>query len=285
MGERFVFYRLQPVKDERKLSHRALKTTGKEVQMRADLQRAVAGLFASVDIPDELPEASPEIIEHIIDLATLTVRCRSSVERDGYTREITLKLSSEAPTRLAKILLQLFHGLQMIGVSNDRTWELLEKVALDSVNKVRRAALDLLRDGGTKTTSEIAVAIGYPTPTARRALEELQTHGVLKCIKGGQGKSDSFCLSEWGIEAFKHLNKRPETAPKEAKNPYRCGSDVTTHDTVPDFPTDDISSSSIDDGLDSTRPREGHERYMCSGNRERSPAPQDDEEEGKRGDP
>jgi hypothetical protein len=279
MGERFVFYRLQPVDDARSLSRHALKTTGKEVQMRADLQRAVAGLFAGVEIPDELPETSSEIIEHIIDLATLTVKCRSSVERDGYTREITLKLSSEAPTRLAKILLQLFHGLQMIGVSNDRTWELLEKVALDSVNKVRRAALDLLRDGDTKTTSQIAVAIGYPTPTARRALEELQTHSVLDCIKGGQGKSDSFCLSEWGVEAFEHLNKRPKANPKNAKNPCQYGSQQQKADTFPDFPTDDISSSSIDDDLDSERPCKERDGYVCSENRERSAKTADNEPE------
>jgi hypothetical protein len=218
MGERFAFYRLPP-SDERQLSRHALKMAGKESQMRAELSRAVCGLFAGVELPDVLPELSEHDIERLINLAALTARCRSAVERDNHTRDITLTLSPEAPTRIAKILRQLFHGMEAIGIERPRIWAALEKIALDSMHKVRRAALEVLRDEQTHATGEIATAIQYPTPTARRALEELHAHGVLICMKGGAGKSDSWQFSDWAKFTF---------------------------GTFPVFQTDDISSSSLE---------------------------------------
>ncbi len=230
MGERFAFYRL-PTVDDRKLSRHALRMAGKEAQMRDELSRTVCGLFAGVTLPESLPEISEADLERLIDLASLTARCRSAVERDNHTRDITLTLSPEAPTRIAKILRQLFHGMEAIGVERPRIWAALEKIAFDSMHKVRRAVLKQLEDGQLHTTAAIATAIQYPTVTARRALEELHSHGVLMCVKSGQGRADSWQFSDWATATFKALR----TSAADEKP------------TFPVFPTDDISSSSLDE--------------------------------------
>ncbi len=242
MGERFAFYRL-PIVDDRKLSRHVLKMAGKEAQMRADLQQAVCGLFAGVELPETLPELPEADFERLIDLAALTARCRSAVERDNHTREIVLTLSPEAPTRIAKILRQLLHGMEAIGVDRPRIWAALEKIAFDSMHKVRRAALEILQDEQLHSTSEIARQIQYPTATARRALEELHAQGVLICIKGGQGKTDAWEFSDWAKQTFLSV---------------RCG--------VPVIQTDDISSSSKEEEREGVSEGE----YMHPEYRERS---------------
>jgi hypothetical protein len=253
MGERFAFYRLPEV-DERKLSRHALKMAGKEAQMRAELSHAVCGLFAGVELPESLPEISDEDLERLIDLASLTARCRSAVDRDNHTRDITLTLSPEAPTRIAKILRQLLHGMEAIGVERPRIWEALAKIAFDSMHKVRRAALDALSDGDLHSTSEVATAIKYPTPTARRALEELHAHGVLICIKGGRGKADEWEFSDWAKKTFAAVK---QTFPPQKQ-------------TFPVIPTDDISTSSLEEDNDSKPVG----RYMNPEKRERSKKPE-----------
>jgi hypothetical protein len=264
MGERFAFYRL-PTVDDRKLSRHALRMAGKEAQMRDELSRAVCGLFASVTLPDSLPEITEADMERLIDLASLTARCRSAVERDNHTRDITLTLSPEAPTRIAKILRQLFHGLEAIGVERSRAWAALEKIAFDSMHKVRRAVLKQLEDGALHNTGAIAAAIQYPTVTARRALEELHAHGVLICIKGGAGKADSWQLSEWTAKTLDAVK-----APPEEKKP-----------TFPVFPTDDISSSSLDED----RAKPTVDKYMHAEKRERSKTDADAEADSDDFDP
>jgi hypothetical protein len=249
MGERFAFYRL-PTVDDRKLSRHALQMAGKEAQMRDELSRAVCGLFAGVTLPDKLPEISEADLERLIDLASLTARCRSAVERDNHTRDITLTLSPEAPTRIAKILRQLFHGMEAIGVERPRIWAALEKIAFDSMHKVRRAVLGALENGELHTTTTIAAAIQYPTVTARRALEELHAHGVLICIKGGQGKADSWQFSDWTDKTLAAVR----TPPKDEKQ------------TFPVFQTDDISFSSLEEREE----RKSELKYIDAEKRERS---------------
>jgi hypothetical protein len=212
MGERFAFYRL-PDADERKIARKALASSGKEAQMRAELSRAVAGLFAGLHIPATAPELSEADCERIIDLATFTARCRSAVERDGRSREIELAYKSEAPTRIAKVFARLFHGMNLIGVDKARIWATLRKMALDSMHKVRRAALEHICANGVATTSGTAMAINYPTQTTRRALEELNTHRIL--VRAKDGTADAWTLAEDARALWDSINA---TVPEKSSN-------------------------------------------------------------------
>lgn len=90
MGERFVLVRLPRLSDEAQAAQaaRALDHADRAEQMRRELSEAVAGLFAAgMGQPRPL---DAEERGRLVSLATLAVRARSSVERDSYTREITL---------------------------------------------------------------------------------------------------------------------------------------------------------------------------------------------------
>jgi hypothetical protein len=83
-----------------------------------------------------------------VAISTLAVRCRSSVERDGRTREVELVPEAEAPARLALVLLRLLNALRAIGVDEPTAWRLVTKCALDSMPALRRKALSYLRPDG-----------------------------------------------------------------------------------------------------------------------------------------
>src|SRR5439155_8243728 len=130
-------------------------------------------------------------------LATLAVRCRSAVERDGHTREVLLIPEPEAPGRLAGALLRLHNGLRAIGATDADIWRLVTQCALDSMPALRRAVLGSLLRRQAVSTTGVAETIGYPTQTTRRALEDLTAHGVLVRSPMGPGKADEWAVSKW----------------------------------------------------------------------------------------
>ena len=73
--------------------------------------------------------------ERLIRLATLAVRCRSAVERDGYSREIVRIPDAEAPGRLALVLRRILDALAVIGCDEQTAWQIVTKVALDSMER------------------------------------------------------------------------------------------------------------------------------------------------------
>jgi DNA-binding transcriptional ArsR family regulator len=220
MGERFAFYRL-PKSDDRQLARKSLSGIGKEGQMREELARAVAGLFAGLEIPASGPNLSDADTERLISLAIFTARCRSAVERDRQSREIEFVYKPEAPTRIAKVFARIFHGMSVIGVERSRIWQTLLKMALDSMHKTRCSALTLLADSKTPmATAAVALALDMPTQTVRRALEELNTHGILTRDK--EGKSDVWAFSEEASELWEAIN-----SPLENIVPAKSSNDIS----------------------------------------------------------
>jgi predicted ArsR family transcriptional regulator len=61
----------------------------------------------------------------------------------------------------------------------------------------RRRVLELLSNWERATTKRIALALGLPTTTARRTLEDLTAHRVVERESDGDGKSDFWRLSAW----------------------------------------------------------------------------------------
>jgi hypothetical protein len=197
MGERFLLFRLPEVEPD-KQARRALEHAGREVEMRAELASAVAGVFAS-ELAEPRQLAADER-ERLIALATFTVRARSAVERDGHSREIELVPESEAPTRLAKVLESLLAGLDSLGIERSLAWRVTAKAALDCVPKLRRRVIALLAEQSEVGTKAAAVALGYPTSTTRRALEDLTAHWVVQRVGGSN--EDGWRLSEKAAEWY-----------------------------------------------------------------------------------
>jgi hypothetical protein len=209
MGERFVLYRL-PNADADEQARRALAHAGRERQMREELAEAVNTLFGQ-GLREPVPLVDDER-ERLISLTTLTVRCRSAVERDGHSREVELIPESEAPTRLIVVLAQLLAGLNAIGVEREQSWAIVTKAALDSMPALRRAVLDVLFQETDVPTPAIAEAVRHPTSTTRRALEDLAAHRVVKRTPQGQGKADHWSLTEFARSRYAAALGVPETS-------------------------------------------------------------------------
>jgi len=210
LGERFCFYRL-PEGDEQERAWKALENAGLESKMRGELAEAVAVLFSKITPPATLPPLSTPETKRLIALASLVAKCRSPIERDPYNREIVLIPGAESPTRLVKVLGLLFGGLEAIGCPRERAWELTQKTALDSMPLLRRKVLEelLTKNTSTLNTTTIAVNLGWPTQTTRRALEDLQCYGMVERMHS-EGKADEWWLSGEATITYQHATTFPE---------------------------------------------------------------------------
>lgn len=203
MGERFALYRLPEVDGDLQ-ARQALDHAGRERTMRRELAAAVRSLLADLREPRQ---RSDEETDTLISLATLVVKARSAVERDGYSREIELVPGAEAPTRLVIVLDRLLAGLDAIGCDRTRAFEVVTKVALDSVPALRLAVLRTLT-AGTIDTNQIAAAVAHPSTTTRRALEDLAAHGLVT-FERQDGKAHRWTLAPFTAE---RLARFPETS-------------------------------------------------------------------------
>jgi len=203
LGERFCYYRL-PETDETNRAERALEHAGHEVEMRGELANLVSDFFTNLTLPTSLPLLTTDERSKLVALATFTTRCRSAVERDSFqNREIQLVPGAESPTRLVKVLLQLLRGLEIIGIAKERAWEIISKVALDSMPALRQRVIKaLLEIEAQTTTSELAKKLGYPSNTTRRVLEDLGCYGIVKRKSQGEGRADYWSLTEWTREMY-----------------------------------------------------------------------------------
>ena len=192
MGERFLLCRMGDI-DTRVQARRALDHLGKETEMRAELTAAVNGLFQDFK-PAEF-ELDEDTRDQLSALAAFTARARSAVIRDNYKRDIDLVPGSERPARLVLALARLFHGMRVIGAEEREAWRLIASLALDCIPEIRRRVFEHVYHETNASTSDISLAVDYPTTTTRRALEDLAAHGVLTRISRGPGRSDEWHIS------------------------------------------------------------------------------------------
>lgn len=203
LGERLLYYRFTP-HDRVKQGEMALTHMFSEEIMRTEMREAVQGLFAGIDVLDPA-SLSPDEKRRIVALSSFVATARSPVVRDRYTREIEIVPAPEGPARLVFTLARLYTGLTMIGLAGEDRWGLIVKAAFDSMPSSRlRAFQFLISRPGTCTTSEVSSAIGLPTVTTRRILEDLAAHFVVTKTSGGEGRADlwgpwSRSAAEYGV--------------------------------------------------------------------------------------
>ena len=84
----------------------------------------------------------------------------------------------------------------LLGLDRAGAWEVVRRVGMDSVPKLRRAVLDHLATCQVAaTTTDVAEAVEHPRQTTRRSLEDLAAHQVVIRTPGGPGKADRWALS------------------------------------------------------------------------------------------
>lgn len=189
MGTRFLLVRLQGDPD---IAGSAFDHVGVEQTMREELREAVRGFL--MHLPGR-PYDKTMVREPLIALAQHVALARSPVDRDQRS-DIRLVLDPEAPTRIVKMLTQLWRAAGLLGLEPGAAWEMVRRVGLDSIPKLRRSVLDYL---GTclvpPSTTDVAEAVEHPQQTTRRALEDLTAHRVTLRHPGGQGKADRWQLA------------------------------------------------------------------------------------------
>jgi hypothetical protein len=196
MGDRFLLSRLSPEEGQLK---RALQHVGSATgQMRKELSEAVARLFAG-PLPPPRPLSDAEF-ERLDSVVSLVVKLRGAVARDRWSREIEDRYGAEGTARLGLTLERLLAGLDTLGVDRNTALDVMEAVAKDSVPPLRRAAYEHLvkSESGAANTTGIARAIGLPTNTVRRALEDLAAYDLVKRTSSGQGQADRWTLNNGG---------------------------------------------------------------------------------------
>ena len=227
MGERFTLYRL-PEADPDVQAREALRHSGRERAMRAELGDAARGVLAKLATPQPRTEAETE---RLIALATFVVRARSAVERDGYSREIELVPGPEAPTRLVIVLDRLLGGLDALGCDRADAFRVVTKAALDSVPALRFAVLDVLHAADNLDTNVIAEAVRHPSTTTRRALEDLTAHGLVDRRRGENEKDPH----RWTLTTFARarLDAIPEMSSNTRSGKNKSDSPVLTNREKP----------------------------------------------------
>src|SRR5262249_37370450 len=138
--------------------------------------------------PRPLDEQEFQRLDRVV---SLVVKLRGAVERDRQSREIEAIYGAEGTARLGLTLNGLLAGLDCLGVDRKVALNFVASVAMDWVPPLRRSAYDHLRGLACHAeTPAVAKALGLPTNTVRRALEELAAYRLVERVIGGQGKSD-----------------------------------------------------------------------------------------------
>jgi hypothetical protein len=197
LGNRYLLSRLEP--GGKQLRWALRHVGGKTAAMRRELAEAVNALFAAPRAdPQELSESEIVRFERVTDLV---VRLRGAVERDRYRRELDYVYGAEGPARFGLSLERLLAGLDALGVERKVALEVVISVALDSTPPLRRNIYRYLCQPlnpleppppgaaalATRTTKEVAGAMGLPSITVRRGLEELASYGLANCYPVKQG--------------------------------------------------------------------------------------------------
>jgi hypothetical protein len=197
LGNRFLLSRMEPGKGQLRWSLRHVG--GKTMAMRRELAESVNLLFAAPrPDPQELSEHEIERFERVTELV---VRLRGAVERDRYRRELDAIYGAEGPARLGLSLERLLAGLDALGVERKIAFDVVISVALDSTPPLRRSIYRFLCQPlnplnplppnaatlATWKTNEVATAMGLPTSTVRRGLEELTSYGLADHYPQKQG--------------------------------------------------------------------------------------------------
>ena len=207
MGERFVFYNMiQP--DREAAAQRTMENQeeGKMAEHRQRLAEQFSAYTIEVlnNMPGELPKIDPITRTDMISLAELATRARSDVERNWRSpqQEITEVHPPEMPTRFAGQLQTMVQCIKIINHHEANQLELLEddinilnKLALDSVTKMRRVVMQELSKYEVIETAGLATKLGLPTNSVRRYLEDLTALEIADREKGSGPKGD-----RWNIK-------------------------------------------------------------------------------------
>lgn len=218
MGQRCLYFRL-PESSGYQESLKAINQTEPDGATEA-MQEVVESMFSGVGLSFETPTPRRKLTiverDRVANLAYIGVTMRNAVPRDWKNRDVVDVPSAEMPTRMSQQLSQLYAGMEVIGVEEEERWEVLEKIAFDSMPLIRRMTLEVVVrgvkvNGGLKVSAAaVARMIRVSESAARRTLEDLELLRVVRKSRkdlGDEGSGErkgeyqgGWVLTDWAEE-------------------------------------------------------------------------------------
>lgn len=182
MGDRFVLLRMDSRVHRPEAGRQAIRNTGAEEEMRAELRAAASGVIAGMNA--NVGPVTEDEQEAVLAAADLVTRARTGVDYN-YRGDVIDAHAPEMPTRFAKELAQVLRGGVAIGMDRRDALRLAIRCARDSMPPIRLAIIDdLAANAGSAgcTAGEVRKRIDKPNTTVRRELEALHMLGVTTVI-------------------------------------------------------------------------------------------------------
>ncbi len=186
LGERFLKLRLIS-NDVKGRVKRAATNRGKTKVMRQELKGAIQSFLLTCKLNREEAISIPEeMLDSIIDLASLLAVLRSTVSRSGLrNEEVDFVPVPEIGTRLVSQFTKF--GSALAGIRGKTQieadeFELLRRIARDSLSSKRVRLLEVLYHLRSEflKTSEIGEMSEFPTETCKMALEDFRLLGIVE---------------------------------------------------------------------------------------------------------
>lgn len=179
MGDRFVVLRMDSSTGRMAAGTRAIRNTGDEEMMRAELADTVAGVLDGVEM-DQGIVLTDEERDRILAAADVVTLARTGVDYD-YRGDVIDAHAPEMPTRFAKQLTQVVRGAVAVGLERRAALRLAIRCARDSMPPLRLAILDDVSTFPGTLTRDVRKRLAKPRATVDRQLQALHMLGVLAC--------------------------------------------------------------------------------------------------------
>lgn len=188
MGERFLLYRVHN-KDNHKMARIAQLNVSREVEMRAEIAKAVHRFIDQFKTGTGFEcQEDKDVEAKIIHLACFCALCRTHVSRDGYTRQFVQYVPEpEGTPRLVKQFMMMGIALAMVygkpGIDAE-VYEVLKKIGLDLLSVQRKRLIrhlwtsGYIAGGGWATTNDIAEGVNMPGKSTLLTLEDFMILGI-----------------------------------------------------------------------------------------------------------
>ena len=201
MGDRFVLIRSDSTTGRVAAGNKAIRNTGTETAMRAELAAAVGGIIGHIDC-DGTYELRDDEINRLIRAADVVTYARTAVERD-YRGDVIDAHAPEMPTRFAKQLAQMVRGGLALGMNRAAAMRLALRCARDSAPPLRTEILLDLASHPRSRAIDVSHNVTRPLRTVRRELEALHMLRLLRCDEEQSAVDENKTIWRYSLaEAF-----------------------------------------------------------------------------------
>jgi hypothetical protein len=194
MGQRFLFIRI-PDNDLLEAARFKIENLDYEEKVTQEIRGAVHHCLTGPLAESHLLTNKKDV-NRMANLATLVSVSRSAVHWDKWKREIEMIPKPEAPPRVAAQLSRIWQAGGMLGLTESECWDIVSRLALDSIPYLRGAVLRAIA-GSPEPVTEAAIraSCGQPRASCQRALSELAAHGVAEHDSPGERKVKHWTLT------------------------------------------------------------------------------------------